>query len=153
MTPSRGRPPQTYIMKVSWPIELLPISSTKNLSLLFCFYLFYPNSLFQPPIMFSLHLGGGLRRSRWLCRPRTTLRRASPDGSLPEKLSKANRREFTHHPGVDGQTAHRWLDRQTWLVRPPALGAETLGPVSGIRRCVCAAKLSASTHGKRKTQL
>jgi hypothetical protein len=52
-------------------------------------------------------------------------------GSLPEKQSKANRREFTRHPGADGQTATRSgqtarlrSDCQTWPVRPSAPGAK-----------------------------
>jgi hypothetical protein len=66
-TPSRGRPPQAYLMTVPWPIEGISIASTKNLSILFCFNLFFPNSLLQPPILFSLHLGCRLRHSRWPC--------------------------------------------------------------------------------------
>jgi hypothetical protein len=53
------------IMKVSRSIEAIPITSTKILSLLFVFYLFCPNSLFQPQIQFSLHPDGSLRCSRW----------------------------------------------------------------------------------------
>jgi hypothetical protein len=71
-------------VKVSWSVEGLSITSTENLSILLCVYPFSPNSLFQTPIMFSLRPGGGLRHSRWPCRPRTTLRRASPDG-FPHK--------------------------------------------------------------------
>jgi hypothetical protein len=59
------RSPQTHIIKVSWPIERILITYTKNLLILFYFYLFCPNSLFQTSILFSLHPGGGLRRSRW----------------------------------------------------------------------------------------
>jgi hypothetical protein len=104
LTPSRGRPPQEYIMKVPWLIEGIPITSTKNLSILFCFYLFCPNSLFQTPILFSLHPGGGMRCSRWPCRPRTTLKRASPDGVPTGGVIQSNRREIVQHIGADGQT-------------------------------------------------
>jgi hypothetical protein len=100
-----GRPPQAYIMKVSWPIEGHPIASTKKLSILFCFYLFCPNFLFQTPILLSLHPDGGVRRSRWPCRPRTTLMRALPDGVPPGGAIQGDQREFAHHPEAGGQTA------------------------------------------------
>jgi hypothetical protein len=106
-TLSQGRPPHAYIMKVPWRIEGIPIASTKNLSIRSCFYLFYPNSLFQPPILFSLHPGGGLRRSRWPCRIRTTLRRASPDGVPLGEAIQGDRREFAHYVGLDGQAVTR----------------------------------------------
>jgi hypothetical protein len=35
MTPTKGRPPQADIMKVSWPTEGIPVASTKNLSIHF----------------------------------------------------------------------------------------------------------------------
>jgi hypothetical protein len=107
MTPTRRRPPQTYIMKLSWPIEGIPITSTNILLIRSCFYLFYPNSLFQTPILFSLHPDGGLRHSRWPCQPRTTLRRAPPDGVPPGGAIQGNRHEFTQYTGADGQTTTR----------------------------------------------
>jgi hypothetical protein len=107
-TPSWGRPPQAYIMKVLWLIEGLQIASTKNLSILFCVHQFCPRSLFQPPIMFSLHPGSALRCSWWPCQPRTTLRRALPYGAAPGGAIQGDRREFAQHPEVGGQTAiHR----------------------------------------------
>jgi hypothetical protein len=104
-TPTRKRPLQAYIMKVSWPIEGILIASTKNLSIFFYFYLFCPNSLFQTTIPFSLHPDGDLRRSSWPCRPRTTLRRASPNGILPGEAIQGDRCEFTHHLEAGSQTA------------------------------------------------
>jgi hypothetical protein len=41
-SPSRGRPPQAYIMNVSWPIEAIPIASTKILSIFFLFLSLLP---------------------------------------------------------------------------------------------------------------
>jgi hypothetical protein len=66
-------------------------------------------------------------------------------GSLPEKRSKVNRREFMHHLGADSQTAVRPLvDGQT--ARPG--WSEALVPVLGIHRRVrvTVIKLLASTH-------
>jgi hypothetical protein len=48
-----GKTTQTYIMKVSWPIEAISITSTKKFINTFLFLFFCPISLFQPPIMFS----------------------------------------------------------------------------------------------------
>jgi hypothetical protein len=152
-TPSWGRPPQAYIMKVSWLIEAIIVASTKNLSILFYFYLFCPGSLCQPPILFSLRPCGGLRRSRWPCRPRTTLRLVPPDGVTPGGATQGDRREFAHYLEAGGQTAtHRGgtASHCSPTVRPPARpirspapGTEALGPISGTCGCVhvTAAKL------------
>jgi hypothetical protein len=83
---------------------------------IFVFYLFCPNSLFQTPILFSLHPGGSLRHSRWPYRSRTTLRRASPDRVPTREVIQSNQCEFTHHPGADDHTASTCL----LTVRPPA---------------------------------
>jgi hypothetical protein len=104
-TPTRRRPPQAYTMKVSWPIEAVPIAHTKNLSVLLYFYPFYLNSPLQTLCMFSLRPGGGLRCSRWSCRPRTTLRQALPDGVPPGGAIQGDRCVFTHNTDPDGQTA------------------------------------------------
>jgi hypothetical protein len=55
--------------------------------------------------MFSLRPGGGLRCSRWSCRPRTTLRRALPDGVPPRGAIQGDQCVFTHNTDPDGQTA------------------------------------------------
>jgi hypothetical protein len=92
------------------------------------FFTFCPNSLFQTPIMFSLHPNGSLRRSRWPCRPRTSLSRALPDEIPPGGAIQGDRREFVHHPGVDGQTATRrgqTASPCSPTVRPPAPGGPT----------------------------
>jgi hypothetical protein len=39
-TPTQGRPPQDYIMKISWPIEAIPIASTKIYQYFYVFILF-----------------------------------------------------------------------------------------------------------------
>jgi hypothetical protein len=159
-TSSRGRPPHAYIMNVSWPIKGVPIVSTKNLSIIFCFYLFCPNFLFQTSIMFSLHPGGGLICFRWPCRPRATLRRASPDGVPPEGAIQGDRREIVQHTGANGQTVTRHGQTASYCpttarpstqpVRPPAPRTKTLGSVSGTRGHVrvMATKLSTSTYTK-----
>jgi hypothetical protein len=82
-----------------------PMTSTKNLSIHSCFYLFYPNSPLQTLIMFSLCPSGSLRCSRWPCHPRTTLRWALPNGVPPEGAIKGDRCEFAHNTEADGQTA------------------------------------------------
>jgi hypothetical protein len=106
-----------------------------------------------------------LRHSRWPCRPRTTLRQASPDGVSPGGAIQGDRCEFVHYTGSDGQSAtrrgptaclctsmirlplcvvrppatvHRWSDHQTWPVRPPAPGTEALSHVLGTHGRVCA---------------
>jgi hypothetical protein len=113
----------------------------KLLSICLCFLSLCPNSLFQAPIMFSLHLNGSLRRSRWPCQPRTTLRRALPNGFPPGGTIKGNRREITQNAEPDGQTAT--MHGQTTMscsamVRLPTPGIEALGPILGTRGCVCA---------------
>jgi hypothetical protein len=164
-TSSWGRPPQPYIMKVSWPIEGLPIATTKNLSILFGFYPFWHNSLFKTPILFSLRPDGGLRCSKLLCRPRTTLRRASPDGVPLGETIQGDQCEFARYTGADSQIATRHSQTvclcsstvrlPTRLARPPALRIEALALVSGTRRCVhvTVVKLSASTQGDKATHL
>jgi hypothetical protein len=115
-----------------------PIASTKTLSIHFYFYPFCSNSLFQTPIPFSLHPGGGLRRSRWPCRPRTTLRRTSPDGVPPGEAIQGDRREFAHHPEADGQTATR--RGQTTSPYSPTANAWSRGPrpcFGYTRMCLC----------------
>jgi hypothetical protein len=101
MTPTRGRPPQAYIIKVSWPIEGIPIAPTKNLSILLCFYPFYLNSPLQTLCMFSIHPDGGLRHSRWPCRPRKPLRQALPNGAPPRGAIQGDRCEFMHSTDPD----------------------------------------------------
>jgi hypothetical protein len=113
----------------------------KILLLHLCFYLFYPNSLFQPPTLFSPHPSGGLRCSRWPCRPRTTIRQAPPDGVPPGAAIQGDWHEFAHSTDPDsqnatvcGQTARfcsAMLRPPAWLVRPPAPGAEALCHVLG----------------------
>jgi hypothetical protein len=178
-TPSRVRLPQAYIIKVSWPIEAITVASTKIYQYFYVFISFYPSSLFQPPIIFSLRPDGGLRRSKWPCRPRTTLRRASPDGVPPGGAIQSDWCELVHYTGSDiqtatmhGRTAHlctptvklpsgsvqspttvrQWSNHQTRSVSPPVLGTEALGPISGTHGCVrvTAVKLSASTNCYRK---
>jgi hypothetical protein len=137
MTPTHGRPPQTYIMKVSWPIQGIPIASTKILLIHLCFYLFCPNSLFQTPIMFSLYPGGGWRCSRWPCQPRTTLRQALPDVVPPKGVIQGDRREFAHHPGADCQTITRRSQAaspRSSMVRPPAPASLIAYPKNRGRR-------------------
>jgi hypothetical protein len=105
-------------MKVAWPIEGLLIASTKNLSMLFCFYLFTLILSFKPPTSFSLRPDGGLRHSSWPCRPRITLKRASPKGVPLEEVIQGDQREIAQYTGADDQTAvrlpaivRRWSDR------------------------------------------
>jgi hypothetical protein len=142
MTPSQRRPPQTYIMKVSWSIDSIPIAYTKILLIHLCFYLFCPNSLFQTPILFCLRPGDGLRRSRWPCQPGTTLRRAHPNGVPPRGAIQGDRREFAQYVGADVQTVRRpglvhwWSDHLRRSVRLLAPDTEALGPVSGTRGCI-----------------
>jgi hypothetical protein len=66
-----------------------------------------------------------LSRSRWPCRPRTTLRRALPDGIPLGGAIQGDRCEFTHHPEADGQTASPDPTASAWN------GA--LSPVLGTR--------------------
>jgi hypothetical protein len=157
-TPTRGRPPQAYIMKVSWPIKDIPITSTKTFINMFMFLSLCPNSLFQSPILFSLRSGGGLRRSRWPCRPRITLRQTLPDGVPPGGAIQGDQREIAQNAETDGQTAttHGQTTRSCSAtvippnrpVRPSASRTEALNPVSVTCGCVrvMAVKLSASTH-------
>jgi hypothetical protein len=141
-------------MKVSWPIEGISITSTKIYQY-FSVFILFPSFRFQPAILFSLHPDGGLRRSRWPCRPRTTLRRALPDGATLRGAIQGDRREFAHYPEAGGQTTtHRGRTanpcsstvrppaRPVW---PPAPGIEALGPIFGTHRRICVTTVKLST--------
>jgi hypothetical protein len=80
-TPSRGKPPQAYIMKLSRSIEALPIASTKILSLPFIF------------ISFALILSSKVPAVAWdvlggLADLEQPLDELFPTRSFPEKRSK-----------------------------------------------------------------
>jgi hypothetical protein len=108
--------------------------------------------------MFSPCPDGGLRCSRWPCRPRTTFMLALPERVPPGGVIQTDRREFMHYPEAGGQTAIHcsqagspyllMLRLPTRLVQPPTPGTEALGAVSGAREHVhvTVAKLSMSAH-------
>jgi hypothetical protein len=91
----------------------------KILLLHLCFYIFYPNSLFQPPTLFSPHPSGGLRCSRWPSDLEQLLGKLLLMGSLPEQQSKVI--------GMSSRIA------QTLTVRTPPCAVRLPG---SVRQCL-----------------